>query len=488
MVLHLKLVLTTLCALGCLLETSTACRSEVCRRKRSVITQPQITLQLEGCTGRTKPWLRQVSYCLDKSSAEVALKIKSWYARTYTLCSSSCNHVRAGTRDRSNIGTCVDCFKTHLLTADFMQWENVTFTEISDCLDRYIYAALSNEVPSYVAETRARGKITLPQLRPANNWWSLTVKLPCKPPLFQFWNAYCINSFADDVRARDFVLTQNKLVKSRNIIFLATFSESCRFDVNDVEIVWSESVPAFAAPQVSSFPRSIPPAAAEFGNIFFNQAARERLRRTDTARLSSTPTSSRGPKRRRRNVDITDAAIDITPINLGVKMPCTVRSFEVSDEIGVPVSVQSNGKRHLLDTSRILRNIDTLNFTLDYGYSMTGCLFGSSEAEFVINPPPGWLAAQERIQCYTCHSANSEAECLRNGRVELCPAGFQCQSETRQISINKITITKRCKQSLACENNYINNNREQCRPGHQPSVCRCCCGTHFCNDDSLVCT
>uniref|UniRef100_H2YWE0 Uncharacterized protein n=1 Tax=Ciona savignyi TaxID=51511 RepID=H2YWE0_CIOSA len=285
MMSQFKIFATSLCLLALLLEPATSCRAEVCRRKRATVTETQVTLALEGCTGRTKPWLRQVAYCLNKSSAEVALKIKSWYAATYTLCSSSCTHVRAGTKDRSTINQCVECFKAHLLTADFMQWENLTFNQIYDCLDRYIYASLSNEMPRFVARSRSQGRVILPNLIPANNWWSVTVKLPCKPPLFQFWNAYCINSFAEEARARDYVLAQNKLVKSNEIVFLATFSDSCRFDVNDVQIVWSESVPSFAAPQISSFPRTYPPAVLEFGNIFFNHLARQRLQRDGLCRL-----------------------------------------------------------------------------------------------------------------------------------------------------------------------------------------------------------
>ena len=57
---------------------------------------------------------------------------------------------------------------------------------------------------------RYKARIKLPKNRPGN-WWSLTVHLPCKPPLFIYRNAYCIKSEAEKInRSTSYSLTQNK--------------------------------------------------------------------------------------------------------------------------------------------------------------------------------------------------------------------------------------------------------------------------------------
>ena len=66
------------------------CRSQACRKRRSV-TQPEVLLYLTGCTGQTKPWLRQVAFCLGRSTVQVALTIKDWYEQTYRTCKPVCN-------------------------------------------------------------------------------------------------------------------------------------------------------------------------------------------------------------------------------------------------------------------------------------------------------------------------------------------------------------------------------------------------------------
>ncbi|CAK8689570.1 uncharacterized protein LOC143459273 [Clavelina lepadiformis] len=477
----------------CLERDSHACRQEVCRRKRTV-EESDVTLQLRGCSGETKPWVRQVAFCLGMSSAEIALKMKDWYSTTYQLCNSNCEIVRAGTKKMNEITTCVNCFKARLVDANFMTSGDVTYDEIVNCLDQYIYAALSNELPSFQAEAEARGRVRLPTVRPENDWWALTVRLPCKPPMFQFWNAYCINSFADDVRAKDFVLSQNRLVFGRNIVFLATFNEVCRFDVSDIQVIWDESIPANAFPQLSSFPTSFPPRRQEHGNIFFNANAFGRLMETDDGFIPELETLN--PKRKKRELIARFPQGDILR-KIGIIMPCVVKNFEVTDRLGVPISLQNNQNRYLIDPSmlqtaesfvRTSEDTSTLNFTLDFGYSSTGCIFGSNEPFVVPDPPPGWLEGNKQIMCFQCIGASSEEECKRIGKAEQCGAGEACQSEIRRIESDKISITKSCKQSLACQNNQINNNRLQCRPNQTTSVCRCCCFKDYCNSDGSHCT
>ena len=97
------------------------------------------------------------------------------------------------------------------------------------------------------------GEILLPPNRP-NNWWALTVVLPCLPDNFSFQNAYCLN--LPERSAREFILSQNDLNDlSKNSIFIsAVLTESCRFSLDQVDVFWNESFPAKEFPQISSIP------------------------------------------------------------------------------------------------------------------------------------------------------------------------------------------------------------------------------------------
>ena len=144
-----------------------------------------------------------------------------------------------------------------------------------------------------------------------------------------------------------------------------------------------------------------------------------------------------------------------------------------------------------------------------------------------------------KLQCYECQNVKSEAECDKN-IVTCADTALSCQTHIRiwnggkawfiitiykcikclkyfskcQIYKSKkdVTVTKGCKQPLACFNNFIQNPRDampysQCQnygtfnkniqgkdsngtfpnwvnPNPQyltNSVCRCCCDTPFCN-------
>jgi uncharacterized protein YegL len=87
------------------------------------------------------------------------------------------------------------------------------------------------------------------------------------------------------------------------------------------------------------------------------------------------------------------------------------------------------------------------------------------------------------LVCYTCFDALSNDECMN---TTVCDNNEQsCQTETRWEE-DQLRITKRCKQTEACVNNYVQNPREawtptQCTEERGLSVCRCCCHHGMCN-------
>ena len=60
------------------------------------------------------------------------------------------------------------------------------------------------------------------------------------------------------------------------------------------------------------------------------------------------------------------------------------------------------------------------------------------------------------IQCYHCENAATNAECNAQPMETCSPDADSCQNEVR-IHHGIKRIFKRCKQSLACQNNYIQN-------------------------------
>ena len=51
--------------------------------------------------------------------------------------------------------------------------------------------------------------ITLLAKKRPGNWWALTVKLPCKPPLFTYKNAFCVNTDETGSGGKSYSVTQN---------------------------------------------------------------------------------------------------------------------------------------------------------------------------------------------------------------------------------------------------------------------------------------
>ncbi|XP_078494068.1 E-selectin-like [Ciona intestinalis] len=91
------------------------------------------------------------------------------------------------------------------------------------------------------------------------------------------------------------------------------------------------------------------------------------------------------------------------------------------------------------------------------------------------------------LMCYECTEAKSTAECLTKGKLSRCNANEgSCQTVLRFHNYwqpQGMTITKLCKQDLACQNN-LKQNSINCREDKKNSFCFCCCKGDMCNDDT----
>ncbi|XP_076822677.1 uncharacterized protein LOC143469029 [Clavelina lepadiformis] len=91
------------------------------------------------------------------------------------------------------------------------------------------------------------------------------------------------------------------------------------------------------------------------------------------------------------------------------------------------------------------------------------------------------IALSEATLCYECFNQSSSAACMRNGRLTKC---YQksCLTEVRFRDSwpNGMLITKRCKQKLACENNF-RQNPGVCKGSQSGSTCYCCCHSNRCH-------
>jgi len=103
-----------------------------------------------------------------------------------------------------------------------------------------------------------------------------------------------------------------------------------------------------------------------------------------------------------------------------------------------------------------------------------------------------FVADIEALRCWKCENAVSDTDCKERGRLVQCQTNQNsCFSEYRFNGVNKL-ITRRCKQSHACNNNQNQNNQPAWMPTRcndvQGSVCRCCCSTDNCNrNEALSC-
>ncbi|XP_076809872.1 E-selectin-like [Clavelina lepadiformis] len=104
-----------------------------------------------------------------------------------------------------------------------------------------------------------------------------------------------------------------------------------------------------------------------------------------------------------------------------------------------------------------------------------------------------FAASVDGLSCWVCENAPSNDVCQLLGRLQEClPNENACQNEVR-TGDDGIRITKRCKQALACQNNFLQNNRPawyptQCNTEMPSSVCRCCCNTTNCNWPNADCS
>ncbi|CAK8682038.1 unnamed protein product [Clavelina lepadiformis] len=98
----------------------------------------------------------------------------------------------------------------------------------------------------------------------------------------------------------------------------------------------------------------------------------------------------------------------------------------------------------------------------------------------------------EGLYCWTCINSPNNDHCQKNGKyVECLQNENTCHNSFRRTDKGAL-ITKRCKQDLACDNNWLQNDRDawmptQCNGRVPSSVCRCCCVTDGCNAPQLPC-
>ena len=135
----------------------------------------------------------------------------------------------------------------------------------------------------------------------------------------------------------------------------------------------------------------------------------------------------------------------------------------------------------------------------------TWCLLNSHGIHEMPTDKPFFFSASKCLQktwfepAKSCINAATNEECNLNSEV-CTPEADSCQNEIRIHSGVK-RITKRCKQGLACHNNYRQNppiylldyfaqpqNQHQCNGGIENSVCRCCCSGNYCNWAEKPCT
>jgi len=96
------------------------------------------------------------------------------------------------------------------------------------------------------------------------------------------------------------------------------------------------------------------------------------------------------------------------------------------------------------------------------------------------------LYSTTALECWECDNAENDEDCKNKGHLRECPSKEDsCFSETRLYEDGRRSITRRCKQDLACFNNEVQNPRPAWDPTQcskrAGSVCRCCCGFNGCN-------
>ena len=218
--------------------------------------------------------MRDVKNLIFKINLEEVGK-SDWFKLTWEDCYHECNS------PEKNVASCAACWQesvqlaAELPNSDIFEiifsdecgkygrcgaawWRHSKSDEITRCVGDALMPILNPILPK-IGNTESseifKGKILLPKNR-LRHWWALAVQLPCQPRAFAFENAYCINSARRRHTQTEYLLTQNKATTfdKNEIAFAAVFSDTCRFSMDEITILWDESFPAAVFPQFSSIP------------------------------------------------------------------------------------------------------------------------------------------------------------------------------------------------------------------------------------------
>jgi len=114
------------------------------------------------------------------------------------------------------------------------------------------------------------------------------------------------------------------------------------------------------------------------------------------------------------------------------------------------------------------------------------------------------------LKCWTCADSKDNWECYATGELKQCDINeLSCENEIRvdkrydTVNFRRVVVSslvrvrKGCKQTEACKNNEVQNDRTsfgnmtwdkgQCNFSPLNTVCRCCCETDSCNLFPLYC-
>lgn len=433
----------------------------------------------------------------------MVLRTREWYEEVYPICEAQGCLRLNNAKEVQNITQCVLCWQEKILNdkvvEKFTGDTNVTTRNVRKCVNDYIYAFLSQSQPTLNALSRHKYQIDVPESRPANYWWSVTVDLPCKPKHFVFFNAYCINSFGTGLSEREYVLVQNSLVRTNSgMTFFVDFTKNCTFEAKDIKIIWSESSPTPGLPQTGPLSSSFVPTRRAPLNIYFDVEAAERLTHVGGGFVDEYETALAKDQRKRAKRQVGAPRYQIVVKNrlskLGLVFPCVIGSLQIPN--GVPQKNQpyriigSTGKKYLIDLTAFKSRMgQTSKFQFNLNFGNSGCHFDAGEVLTLPNPPPDWLGEQlTGLECITCHNARSDKDCVKRGVNTICMENEICQTEVRYITKRHKLITKSCKNRNVCRiNSEMKKTTTECKPGRAGSACICCCNSHLCNDTSSHC-
>jgi len=341
----------------------------------------------------------------------------------------------------------------------------------------------------------------------------------------------CINSFVGSAdssssssSSSSYVVAQNRFMKKGDIEFYVKFDDSCRFEIDDIEIIWDKSVPGFALPQMSSLsPRNADAPQegddgedggdVESGQIFFDAQSFNKLLKTNKNDVRALE----GHNMLSNFTNILTRNLAMSKYQIGVKFPCEVKSFEITDSRKYPVSIVSSGLRHVISKMasaevnrgkrKILYRPTLLDFKIEFAAG-DGCKFDPSSIEVILDPADSWMnttlpdLAEEggsnsttekeptRVTCVECTAASSAEECRQNGRLRECDHGEVCLSERKQISKTRISVTSMCHKPWACPSGETPECLANSPPGGGGDVggkCTCCCSDESCSGRPLHC-